>query len=423
MFSNRGGGNDVHAKLVAVLAALTVIANPVAALAARHHHELGRADHDPAVAVRETVAERDTVAGGETPCVPEAKTDRSAPPSPTIKPRSTPIANPFDRSMFGLAAGGGLQNEDEARLASDLDADRAVGVKWLRIDINWAQIQAGGPTSYDWTNIDAVVQGAERRGMHVLGVLVYTPSWDRPPGSDATYGPSPASYAVFAAAAVAHYAAMGVNAYEIWNEENQVNAWTPAPSPSAYTALLRAAYPAIKQADPGATVVTGGLAPSPTDGTNYAPTDFLADLYNDGAKGYFDAVGMHPYCWSATRGDQAAFSAWYQMYGAATSIRSIMVANGDGGKRIWGTEFGAPTNGPPGSYVNQATQAAMIGRAFALWSSYSWAGPLFIYQGRDQGTDTSTDQNFYGLISYDGTPKPAYAAYRLAVVTTDRDLN
>jgi polysaccharide biosynthesis protein PslG len=405
MFSNRRRGNDVHAKLVTVLVALTVVANPVVALAARHRHTLGRPDHEVAVAARETA------------CVPEAKSDRVPSPISTLKPRRAPIANPFGQSMFGLAAGGGLQNEDAAMLASDLDADQAAGVKWLRIDINWAQIQADGPASYDWSQIDAVVQGAEQRGMNVLGVLVYTPSWDRPAGTDATYGPSPSSYAAFSSVAVAHYSAMGVHAYEIWNEENQVNAWTPAPSPSAYTALLQAAYPAIKQADPNATVVTGGLAPSPTDGTNYAPTDFLSDIYADGAKGYFDAVGMHPYCWSATRGDQDGSSAWYQMYGAATSIRSIMVAHGDGGERIWGTEYGAPTNGPPGSHVSQAAQAAMIGHAFQLWSSYSWAGPLFIYQGRDQGTDTSTDQNFYGLISYDGTPKPAYAAYRLAVAT------
>jgi hypothetical protein len=40
---------------------------------------------------------------------------------------------------------------------------------------------------------------------------------------------------------------------------------------------------------------------------------------------------------------------------------------------------------------------------------------MFIFQGRDQGTDPSNRENFYGLLKYDFTPKPAYAAYQEAV--------
>ena len=35
------------------------------------------------------------------------------------------------------------------------------------------------------------------------------------------------------------------------------------------------------------------------------------------------------------------------MYQTSPSIRSIMVANGDSAKKIWITEFGAPTSGTP----------------------------------------------------------------------------
>jgi hypothetical protein len=205
-----------------------------------------------------------------------------------------------------------------------------------------------------------------------------------------------------------------VHAFEIWNEENTSAFWTPAPSPSAYAALLKAAYPAIKQADQAATVLTGGLAPAPTDGTNFTPVDFLEGVYAAGGHGSFDAVGAHPYCWPAMPGSAQSWSAWYQMYGTATSLRSLMVGHGDAAKKIWATEFGAPTNGPAGSYVSQATQALMVSTAYKLWSAYSWAGPLFTYQGRDQGNDTSTRENFFGFMNHDGTPKPAYFAYRAA---------
>lgn len=405
------------ARLAGIVTLLTLLATVAAGLAASP--ALAKAPHARTVkhtrcaTTRHPRRRHHRVATTWPGCGPkgQAITHSSAGPSAS----TTTLANTFGPSMFGVAAGGAFQNEDPATLAGDLSADRSVGAKWLRIDINWAQIQAAGPTIYNWTNIDAVVQGAESRGMNVLGVIVYTPSWDAPAGASATYGPSPASYAAFAAVAVARYSAMGVHAYEIWNEENSVAAWTPAPSPSAYAALLKAAYPVIKAADPTATVVTGGLAPAPTDGTDYAPVDFLQGVYAAGGQGSFDAVGAHPYCWPAMPGDTDTWSAWYQMYGTAHSLRSVMVANGDGDKNIWATEFGAPTDGPAGSYVSQATQAAMITRAYQLWAGYSWAGPLFTYQGRDQGTDPSTNENFYGFINNDGTPKPAFAAYQQAV--------
>ena len=332
------------------------------------------------------------------------------PPPPPLPPPPTGIANPFGRAMFGIAAGSTLQNEstNPALMAQDVANDTNAGARWIRIDINWAQIQYAGQGTYYWTAIDAAVQHAEAAGLQVLGTIAYTPTWARPAGQSSMYNPDPSQYAGFASAAVAHYSAMGVHTYEIWNEENISGFWHPAPNPATYTTLLKAAYPAIKAADPTATVVLGGMSPAATDGTDYSPPDFLAAIYADGGHGYFDAVGIHPYCIPAYPGDAQSWSPWYQMYGTPTNLRSLMVANGDGGKLIWGTEFGAPTNGPAGStFVSQATQAAMITRAYQLWSTYSWAGPLFVYDGRDMGTSTSTSQNFFGLSNYDFSPKPS----------------
>src|SRR5205807_7558207 len=202
----------------------------------------------------------------------------------------------------------------------------------------------------------------------------------------------PNAYATFAATAVRHYPALGVHSYEVWNEPNTTAFWTSKPDPAAYTRLLKAAYPAIKGADTTATVLTGGTAPAPSDGTQISPVDFLRGIYANGGAGSFDAVAHHPYCWPANPGDAQAWSAWYQMYGTSPSLRSTMIANGDGAKKIWPTEFGAPTEGP--GAVSEATQAAMLSRAYALYRSYAWGGPLFFYQGRDLSTITSTRENF-----------------------------
>jgi hypothetical protein len=358
-----------------------------------------------------------------------------APASPTLRPQSLlrpalvviiavvsllamtsrSEAAPSGAEAFGISTGGSIQSEDPATLGKDLDAIGNLGAKWIRVDINWAQIQAAGPSSYDWTAIDRVVDGATARGVNVLGGIVYTPGWARPSGTSSTYGPEPAQYAAFAKAAAAHLSARGVHAYEVWNEPNVKAFWTPSPNVAHYTRLLKAAYPAIKAGDPQATVLSGGTAPAPDDGTSYSPISFLKGIYANGGGGSFDAVSHHPYCWPAMPGDAEGWSAWYQMYGTSPSLRSVRSANGDSGKKIWATEFGAPTNGPAGSFVSEGEQAKMIAKAYSVWRGYDWAGPLFSYQARDYGTKTDTRENFFGLLHHDFTPKPAYDAYRQAV--------
>ena len=324
------------------------------------------------------------------------------------------VANEFGVNMFGIAAGGLIQAQSCQTLTRELNADARAGARWLRVDINWAEIQNAGPESYFWKPIDRVVGAGISRGMHVLGAIIYTPWWARPPGTSATYGPRPTDFAAFVRAAARHYARLGVHAFEIWNEPNSVSFWQPAADPTAYTAVLKAAYVAIKGVDRSATVLTGGLAPALNAGGSYAPVDFLRDMYAAGAGGSFDALADHPYCWPVFPGTRNALSPWDQMYGTHPSLRSVMIANGDRPKKIWATEFGAPTDGPAGTYVTPATQARMVSTAYRLFATYRWGGPLFFYQGRDLGTDPSTDQDFFGFLHYDFAPKPSYRAYRAA---------
>lgn len=337
-----------------------------------------------------------------------------ASPAPTTAPSPAPVNSFSGQDMFGFAVGGSIQNLDAATLARDLDALQAAGSKWVRLDINWSSIQAGGPASYDWAPTDRVVDAVTARGMKVLGVFLYTPAWARPAGTNGTYAPQPATFAKFASEAATRYSALGVHHYEVWNEPNIPNFWTD-PDVAAYTEMLKAAYPAIKAADPSATVLTAGTSPATTGTSSLAPVDFLKGIYANGGKGFFDAVAHHPYCYPAMPGEAHDWSAWHQMAGTATSLRSVMTANGDGAKKIWATEFGAPTNGPAASNaVTEATQAAMVTRAYSLWRGYEWAGPLMWYAGRDHGTDAADRENFFGLLRHDFTPKPSYAAYQAA---------
>jgi polysaccharide biosynthesis protein PslG len=326
-------------------------------------------------------------------------------------PATAAGANSFGQKMFGISTGGAIQDQDAATIARDLDVIARAGSRWVRIDINWDQIQAYGPVSYDWDATDRVVRAATDRGMSVLGIILNSPAWARPPGTTASHGPDPAAYARFAATAVDHYSAMGVHAYEVWNEPNTERFWGPGPDPAAYTELLKAAYPAIKAADPHSTVLTAGTAAA-LNSTVYPPVDFLQAIYANGGGSTFDAVSHHPYCWPALPGGPNC-TAWQQMHATNPSLRSVMVANGDADKKIWATEFGAPTGGPDS--VSEEAQATAILRAYSRWRTYRWGGPLFTYQGRDHGTSADSNENFFGLLRHDYSKKPGFAAYRAAV--------
>ena len=96
-----------------------------------------------------------------------------------------------------------------------------------------------------------------------------------------------------------------------------------------------------------------------------------------------------------------------------TSARSVMTANGDAGEQIWATEYGAPT-GSTSTSVTEAAQAQYVTDAIGKLKAWSWAGPAFMYTGRDAGTDMSNIENAFGFIRNDWSLKPSYSAFATA---------
>jgi polysaccharide biosynthesis protein PslG len=306
-----------------------------------------------------------------------------------------------------------MHNLSEAELARELDEYQTVGASWIRIDINWSLIQRGGPASYEWEPFDRIVRAARSRGLRVLAGVLYTPAWARPGTPDSRYPPADlATYAAFCREAVEHYAPMGVRHWEIWNEPN-IGFWKPEPDPTRYAAMLKLAYPAIKRADPDAFVISAGLSPYGGYGNTAPglmnPVTFLERMYAAGAAGSFDALGWHPYNFGGLFFHP--MSAWSQLTETSISARSLMIANGDGDKQIWGTEFGAPTGTSSGAITEEA-QAALLREGYAKWGAWSWAGPLFWYSFRDAGTNPSDREHNFGLVRQDYSRKPSFAAYR-----------
>lgn len=333
---------------------------------------------------------------------------------------------------FGMAISTNLEGVNNGTFRNAALADMAsMGVGWLRFDVQWNNVQSVNATTYNWADIDVLVNAAEAYHFKMLGILDYSPAWAAT--STCTAAPrfcapaNPAQYATYAAAAATHYAPMGVHAWEIWNEPNLASNWGPAANGASYEQFLKAAYVAIKAVDPTATVISGGLSPAGTDSQgDVAPVTFLQQMYAAGAQPYMDGVGFHPYSFPAMPLNYFGWNAWSQMYSTTPSIRSVMIANGDANKPVWMTEVGAPTNGPgklessatdttfAGSpdHVTEALQALTMSEMMTTAESMPWAGPLLWYSYKDDGTSTSTIENFFGVVRADGSDKPAYYTYK-----------
>ncbi len=304
-----------------------------------------------------------------------------------------------------------LREADAASLSRQFDLMAPMKVRWVRVDIDWSAIESNAG-QYDWTTSDLIVDEARARGIQVLAVLAYSPTWAvaNPQAERATYGrPADVStYTRFVRDAVTRYAARGVHTWEIWNEPNTSKFWPPGPDVGEYGRLFRAAAEVIRSLDPTATLLIGGLSPEwdgPT--ADMEPADYLERLYDDGAVQLADAVAVHPYNFPSFPMDsyQRTAGGFHDL----PALHALMARRGDGNKKIWITEFGAPTGTGPNA-VSERDQAATLLRARSEAAQWDWAGPLIYYELVDGGTDPHDIEENFGVLRADYSPKLAARA-------------
>jgi len=340
-----------------------------------------------------------------TPAAPGAATTTTTTTSaaPGAATTTTTGGPAFGMSLGNLSASTSQQTAELANMYS-------IGLRWVRIDASWALVQAGGPSSFDWSWLDQEVSAITAAGMHVDLVIDTAPSWASGSTQEWTQPLSASAFATFAGEVAARYGPMGVNAYEIWNEPNLQGYWNLAPNPGFYTAMLQDSHAAIKAVQPSSTVISGGLAPAADDSAgDIAPIEFLSDMYADGAKGSFDVLGDHAYSYPALPNTYEPWSGWSYLDQTTPSLRSVMTANGDASKQIWITEVGAPSAGPNG--VGTTAQAEEMTQAVQDAQSTPGVGALFVYTYQD----AATDPDYFGLLNADGSQKPAWAALAAAL--------
>lgn len=293
---------------------------------------------------------------------------------------------------YGFSDGISILSLTKAELARELDAVAATTATWLRIPIDWPSVERRRGV-FDWSAPDRVVEAARARGLRVLGVISYTPSWARGMFARQTAPPSDATdYGRFAAETAAHYGD-AIAAYELWNEPNLAAMFGGKVDPARYAELLISGYAAIKEVRPEVPVISGGLSP---DGM--APAKFLRRVYRADAAGSFDAVGLHPYV-----GAGSPEKTMPKMQAMIDEVRAVLDARGDDTMSIWLTEFG--TSSAAGQRTPQR-QAEVALAQLSLAARSELIGPCIIYQIRDAGPGTTSDEGLGHLLTYSWQTKP-----------------
>ncbi len=288
------------------------------------------------------------------------------------------------------------------------EADRVVAyarrlhVDVLRADVPWAVMEphARGvvdPSALAFT--DRLVSDASAAHIQLVATVDDAPCWassapssllarcraDRLGSANAWPPRDPAAYAEFVAYLASRYGSQ-LAAIEVWNEPDQANEdYFAGPEKARrYTAVVRAAYPAIKQANPSVAVLAGSLV-----GSNGV---FLRALYAAGMKGYYDGLSVH----------------FYNL--TLASLRSIHEAQRAGGDAtpLWLDEFGWTSCWPrrrvqqQQGCVTAATQAVNLADTFGTLAHTSWVRAAIAYKLQDSPGES------FGLLDSGGVVKAAF---------------
>ncbi|MBI4213240.1 MAG: hypothetical protein HY534_02945 [Chloroflexi bacterium] len=284
---------------------------------------------------------------------------------------------------------------------------RNAGAKWNRWEFRWDEIQPSAG-SFDWTLADAVVDASLSHGTSVQAILISVPAWARdsrflPVGLYLPWNDPGNLWARFVQTIAARYRGK-IDHWEAWNEPDDTQIFWPG-TIADYYQLLKVTYLSVKSIDPSDQVLIGGL-------TYWHDPGFLDEVLrligNDASSrsnnSYFDALVWHIYSRPTDILDRVS---WSQARLNATV----------GPRPIWINETNVPAwnesqfnNFQPYQWAATTTeQASYVIQSFA-YSVASGISRVFVYRFQDVG-----ETQAWGVVRADGTLRPAYVAYQVAV--------
>ena len=306
-------------------------------------------------------------------------------------------------------------------------AARQAGATWDRALFLWQLIQPNGPS--DWA-LDSYLDQARLKstltsGIPIVGVVQGTPGWADGNWHDGASGvPTGLEYAVddprnifgqFMLRLARTYKGR-ITTWVVWNEPDFLPGesgtwWTWSGNTADFYRLLKTAYRAVKSVDPSATVVFPATTyfADAVHGRELFLARVLKEASNDReapANGYFfDAVGVNLYC---------SLDAIYRVHGIYQSILAQYQLQ----KPIWLTETNCPvyndstTPEPASGRITTNEQSAFLIEAIALARAAGYERIGWYSMVDHDASSGILDR--WGLLRADGSPRPAFLAFRLA---------
>ena len=328
----------------------------------------------------------------------------------------------------------------------DLGLAQSVGVQLYRARMQLNCVDPAHSGAFDFTSpspscggvsYDQLVGALAARNITLLPVLINYDALNQspqPPTVDGAGGsPTTSEFAAFAAAAAARYGPNGtfwstcgcvahpIDAWEIWNEENNGFWWSGAVSPSGYASVFSVTRAALRSVDAQAVAVVGGLAFSPNGQPSFVAPRAIIHALAAGNANAFDAVAVHPYTRDASQtAAQLADSALTMIDHVAKAVVTATGPAPNGGPRqqIWVTEMGWSSQAADPTTIAAGLQT-FLGLLQDGGRARDNVGPVLWYDLRDNSVlGTRDDQLGLRLTAANGSdagPKPAWNVFAAAV--------
>ena len=319
---------------------------------------------------------------------------------------------PDPNSPFGVA--GVMRWPNWGTMDQPAKAMLETGGSWVREDFVWGLIEPR-QGQFNWEATDRMVQSLRANNLNILGIIGYSTNWATPArdddsaGADSRYPPDNGKFYWYVRALVSRYKD-SVKYWEIWNEPNNDTHWLPTQNGRQYAELLKVAYRAVKEVDPTAKVLSGGVT------GNAIP--FLEEVVAQGALDSFDILAIHTYAepvaGTADPRSEARPEVHKMVEIELAKYRAFLQRNGRGDRSIWVTEMGWPARD---WQLDDNAQADYLAQAYAQMLSYGVVDRIFWYSFKD---DSANGRDSWGLVSWgagktDLAPRrPSFKAYSTA---------
>jgi len=365
---------------------------------------------------------------GSTQITPTPTATATATLTPTPTPTPQPTAIP---GAYGIAADADLSAQDFAVIAQS-------GAEQTRLDqeLRWSDVEAV-QGQYDWNalaDLETQMQAASANNLPAIVTIASSPAWAVPSGDcGPVLGDALPSFAAFMQNVVQRYSIppYNIHTWELWNEpdvDGSAGCWGISGDYYSgyggvyYAAMLQAAYPVIKAADPNATVLVGGLRlecdPDNAPGTrDCTMADFFEGILAGGGGPYFDGVSFHapdgfniyPTNWDLAYAyaDPGWHAAW-NTTGPVVQIKAAFIRNlleqyGAGNKLLLNSQTAIPCASCTGFPEYENAKTAYVVQSFAAAQASSVNANIWHTWSGWQNT---------GLVDSSGAPLPALQAFQ-----------